>query len=404
MKKFISILVAAGIISSVFLGCGTTNEINLNKESKKSKPISNETSKTNDKDQSIENEEKKSEEKQSNPLDVFLKGGELIGNINGNIGVVIDLSRAVREGDEVVATEYYTKYSDQRLNVRIKSDGNNKYIINESSDGKASGIYNVTLDGNKVTGIFTNVSTDVKSSVDLEFNRNGKESKSKNIKVNKDKNEEGKTKENNTSEVSEQSNNKEVTIGFLRNIVNEKILTGGAKVVTLSKEEAKEIENDFVNHKYALMDKYNNKIALYAGIDDPNPSGCSGRFYESTLPNDTKVGLPNYIINGENAWYVYLKDATVAFDGGKANAYAIIGSNGKVYNNKDIYDAAVKGQLKQREFSGKEYKSISPEELSDNYYNSPCPGSVIWGNGSSAGLQISKDNPDPNGWQPPNGN
>ncbi|EOU1488735.1 hypothetical protein VOH95_001968 [Clostridium perfringens] len=176
MRKTLSLLIAIGILSSSFIACGTSSKDITNNESK----INNSSNINKDKEESNNETSNKEKDKNSNDLDIFLNGGVLEGNINDNIGVIINLENSYKKDDCIIATEYYTKYPDQSLDVDIKSDGNNKYTINESENGKSTGIYKVTIEGNTVKGTFTNTSTNVKSNVDLEFKKESNEKKSDN--------------------------------------------------------------------------------------------------------------------------------------------------------------------------------------------------------------------------------
>ncbi|EGT0691774.1 hypothetical protein P5F48_05365 [Clostridium perfringens] len=373
MRKTLSLLIAIGILSSSFIACGTSSKDITNNESK----INNSSNINKDKEESNNETSNKEKDKNSNDLDIFLNGGVLEGNINDNIGVVINLENSYKKDDCIIATEYYTKYPDQSLDVDIKSDGNNKYTINESENGKSTGIYKVTIEGNTVKGTFTNTSTNVKSNVDLEFKKESNEKK-----VNNDNNIENKNN-------SEEKKDNTKTIGFLRDTAINKGLLNG-EIAHLTNEQVKNIGNG--NPK--ISKEFEGQNVVVARLEE-NLEDTLGKFYVSAASNNAKLAKEDYLIDGKKAWITTIAEASIYLSGSKeGNNFAIIEEDGKVCNYKDLYDAAKNDELKQINIKNGQYRTVSSEEIAYDY-NSP-----FWIN-STGSLITSEDNPDPDGWQPP---
>ncbi|MGL5067902.1 MAG: hypothetical protein ACRC6T_08825 [Sarcina sp.] len=70
------------------------------------------------------------------------------------------------------ASECYPQYPKQIYNLMIYSNNSNSpnsFEFDESCNGASTGTYNVTLNGNTLTGTFTNESTGKSSYVSLKL-------------------------------------------------------------------------------------------------------------------------------------------------------------------------------------------------------------------------------------------
>lgn len=206
-----------------------------------------------------------------------------------------------------------------------------------------------------------------------------------------------KNKEENSNKISNKNSiddkkSCDETIGFLRKVAVDNGLIP-VEILHLTDEQAK----SFGNGNPDLAMNFQGRSALVASLDgDLNDK--LGKFYVDTTKDNAKLGQANYLINGKKAWITKIMEASIYLSGYNEGAnFAIIGENGKVYNYKDLYDAAKKGELNQLDIKTNKYREVSAGEIAYDYFN------PFWVN-STGTLITSKNNPKPSDWQPENTN
>ncbi|MGL4762804.1 MAG: tetratricopeptide repeat protein [Sarcina sp.] len=90
----------------------------------------------------------------------------------GNANVEINFNQYNPQNSYMSASECYPQYPKQIYNLMIYSNNSNSpnsFEFDESYNGASTGTYNVTLNGNTLTGTFTNESTGKSSYVSLKL-------------------------------------------------------------------------------------------------------------------------------------------------------------------------------------------------------------------------------------------
>ena len=175
-----------------------------------------------------------------------------------------------------------------------------------------------------------------------------------------------------------------VTIGFLRKAMSKAEPKYNWVELTPEAKQAAEKQRDMLNapnSKEAMNGgkKYENDIYLATESTNSINGG---------IPASTKVGSPNYVINGIDTYSVNMvmwENLTM----GRMSYVGLVGANGHAFTNKEIYEAAQNGDIKPLGNS----KSITTNSLEQSgvsgtgssYYMPQVKGWILPGNQSSMG-------------------
>ena len=372
MKKAVIAIIVAGVVGA---GIGTGIYIYSTHSNKRAvvKPtvVATKTTAVVNKPTETKNKIQETTKQENKVLDIFKNSKSITGVIAGNIDVTYLPNSIESSSKGFKMNEYYNSYSNQIMNINIDNINGNSFEMKESQNGQATGIYEMQLTGDtQASGTFKNVETGKVSKVVMNFSNNAKGDSNTNSQITQTSNSDNKSQD--------------VTIGFLRNVISKEM--GGVKIVKLGQKEVSTYEpssgedlyNKYEGDQYVVLIPWATNNVEY-----------------SSAPDNTKMCSPGYIINGESAWLVMIKQASAYLADGRDYSAGVLGANGHFYTNKELYDAAVDGSLLRQNQNGK-YDKVTPEELSNQYYS--CRGAkTVIGSNTSTVYFIGSD---PN-WQPP---
>ena len=169
MKKIVIAIIIAGVVG-VGIGSGV---FIYNKNTSNNIKQSVLTKKTNSPKSVVPVKSVNSVKKVEDVFSIFKNSKSISAIIAGNINVTMLPESIDGSSNGFKINEYYNQYSNQIMNLNVKSSSDNSFIMDESQNGQATGIYNLKFNDDKsqATGTFENVSNGKKSSVIMSFTK-----------------------------------------------------------------------------------------------------------------------------------------------------------------------------------------------------------------------------------------
>lgn len=281
----------------------------------------------------------------------------------GNNTLIVKLSQGTRTENEIDTTSFYMNQGGS-LNTKITTNNGN-YIITELYNNNPIGVYTLKEENNQLVGSFKDVNDGSKSLSNVTF-----------------------VFTNNIEDYYPTND----TIGFAEEVFQKKIIDENApdldKVVEKGKAEIWNISMEEFNSIQKLH--FDNNEGAVMAKTPQNAIVLQSRNATSFMGKDTLLGKPTLLVNGIKVWAITVWPACTYVDCALDHAMVLIGANGFVYNNEDIFQAAENGNLIGTNSKGQYGKLTVDDVLQD----SQTSGYVLQDNGSSTGLICSSDNPE----------
>ncbi|MGL4876005.1 MAG: hypothetical protein ACRC30_15310 [Clostridium sp.] len=287
----------------------------------------------------------------------------LVGKVGANT-LVVKLDKGNKEENEIDTTSFYMNQGGS-LGTKITTDNGN-YVVTETYNNNPIGVYTLKKEGNNLVGSFKDINDKSKSLNEVKL-----------------------TFTNNIQSYYPTND----TIGFAEKIFQNKVIDANAKdlsKVTWTKGK-KAVIWEISNKQFEVLQKehWTDEEAAQSQVPD-NAIVLLSDKSNSFMPKDTNLGKADFLLNGIKVWRIAVWPGSTYLDGAKMHGTLLLGENGFIFNNEDMFQAAKNGYLMKLNENG-QYEKVSTNDLLKNSQTSEY---VLQDNGSTVGLICSADNPE----------